>query len=360
MNRLSPESIARAKSLGFRLDKPADKAAHQFAVTTVGNLWTPDIWIRAASEPVVGKLMLLNSGIVAASPVLNEIASGGGTKANVPRFREPNVADEIQVASTAPTANNITASTMVAPILNRVLSMGADALAGAVSDSDPIGYIGQVIGINRLRNREVTLLNILRGFMGTAAAANSENNFVEDEDDQTAGHLIDSIMFNDAVGRMGENVSNLTQGAMVCHSRIHTALKNQDDIEFIRDSQGNIILTTYKGIPLFINDLLIRAGSTSGSVFDTYVFAPGSVGFGEKPQSNLIGDVASLTRDEDAATNDIRIFDRTRTVLHPSGAIFGGTPAGNSATNAELATTASYTLAGDVKNTGIIRIQTNG
>jgi hypothetical protein len=26
MNRLSPESIARAKALGFRLDKPADKA----------------------------------------------------------------------------------------------------------------------------------------------------------------------------------------------------------------------------------------------------------------------------------------------------------------------------------------------
>jgi hypothetical protein len=359
MNRLSPEAIDRAESMGFRLGKNA-ASSHSLAVTNVGNLWSPDIWIRAAAEPVVGRLMLLNSGIVATSPALTEVATGGGTKANLPRFREPNVADEIQVASTGPTKNNITASTMVAPILNRVLALGTDALAGAVSDSDPIGYIGQVIGINRLRNREVTLLSTLRGFFHTAAAANSEDNFVEVVGNQTASHLIDSIMINKAVAALGENVATLTQGAMVVHSTIHQALLNQDSIEFIRDSQGVIVMQTYKGIPLFINDLLVRDGTTSGKVFESYVFARGSVGFGEKPQSNVIGDVASLTRDEDAHTNDVVLYDRTRVVMHPSGGIWGGTPSGNSATNAELATGGNWTLAGDIRNTGIVRIRTNG
>ena len=210
-----------------------------------------------------------------------------------------------------------------------------------------------------------TLINGLRGFLDTAAAAVSNDQFTEDvTTDGTTGRLIDSDMFIDTTAQLGEAKSLLSRGLMIVHSAIESALLKQDAITTVRDSDGQFVMNTYKGnIPLLVSDMLSRAGTTSGTVYESYVFGPGVIGLGSKPQTSNVGDTASLLIKEDEATNDLSVYDRRQFILHPTGAKWTGTPADANAgpTDPELATGGNWALGvSDVKRCGFVRLRTNG
>jgi hypothetical protein len=341
------------------------------ATTHISDLWTPDIWIPGMAETVTTRPSLINSGIVARSPQLDQLAAGGGTQANIPFLREPNYADEIQVEGTAPTVNKLSSGKHVATILNRVSATGHEALAGAVSATDPVQFALNTLAGVRLRQRQTTLLNVVRGAFGNAAAPGAgsaalkslrKDIFLEAGNSATGANLFSSDAFIDTLALLGEVGDELaSRGAIVCHSLIAAAMLKADDIDFYRQSEGMPLLRRYKGMAVYVSDLLTRAGGTNGSVFDTYIFLPGAIAMGDKPQSSTVGDVASLTMKEDESTNTVTIFDRTRFVMHPQGCKWTGTPAGQSATNAELATEGNWALSfADVKNVGIACLRTNG
>jgi len=345
-------------------------AGRRFAVTTVNDLWTPAIWRQGLPEMVTRQTDLMTSPVVISNlPLLNDIAAGGGTSGNVPHLREPDHADEPQVQDTAPTINNVASGLQICPILNRVSAIGQTALAAAVSGSnpDPIGYAMGVAARLRLRQRQTTLINILRGAFGTGSGALNANrvaSFVEVVGNQTSDHFLDSDMFFDATAKLGEAKTRLEFGGVIfMHSVIEAALSKQDQIDYVKNSEGKIVMRMYKGLQVILNDALVRAGSTSGNVYDTYILTPGSVAMGDKPQSNLIGDAASLLTDGDAAKNNLVIYDRTRFLLHPFGLRWIGTPSNvpGGATNAELATQGNWALAfAEAKRCGIVQLVTNG
>jgi hypothetical protein len=65
--------------------------------------------------------------------------------------------------------------------------------------------------------------------------------------------------------------------------------------------------------------------------------------------------------DGDAAKNNIALYDRTRFLMHVVGTKWKGSPAGQSATNAELATAGNWELAyTSAARVPAVRIQTNG
>lgn len=342
-----------------------------FATTSISDLWTPDIWIPGLAERATRRPNLINSGIVTRSPLLNDIASGGGVQATVPFLKEPDYADEPQVEATAPTLNKLGSGKQVATILNRVSATSHEALAGAVSASDPVGFALNVLAGVRLRQRQTTLLNILRGVFGhsdapgagtAALKAARLDIFSETGASPTSEKLFSSDAFIDTLSLFGETADDLAgSGVIVCHSAIAAAMLKQDDIDFFRTSEGMPLLRRYKGMTVFVSDLLRRAGTTSGFVYDTFVFRPGAAVMGEKPQVNKVGEVASLVIEEKESTNSVVIYDRTRAVMHVEGTKWTGTPAGQSATNAELATAGNWALAfGDVKNVGVACLRSNG
>jgi hypothetical protein len=362
----SPTGLKQATGMTAKAAKSYAEKGIQFAVTTVADLWTPTTWLEGMPELVTKQTDLLTSPVVVRDPVLDQVASGGGVQGNMPFLAEPDTADEIQVASTAPTINNIASGNQIVPILNRVHAVGSDALAKAVSASDPIGFAMGITARLRLRQRQTTLINVLRGLFSEGAADSAfislvKKSAVEIVGSQTADHFFDSDLFIDATQLLGEAKGKLEFGGVIMmHSVVEAALNKQDSITTVRDSNGNIILREYKGLRVIINDALVRDGTTSGKVYDTYVFAPGSIGMGDKGQTNTIGDNASLIVEGLASTNDVVVYDRTRFILQPFGAKWVGSPGGQSATNAELATKANWELAfTDTKNVGVIQIVTN-
>lgn len=343
------------------------------ATTVIANLWTPQIWIKGADETVRNFPAFLTSGAVLRNPLFDEIASGAGTSANIPFFRDiSDTAEAVQIEGTAPSLNNHSSATQVAPILNREASYGASALSAAVTGQDVVGDITRQLGINRQKRIQNTAINILRGLFafgsapGTAAALSGSRYDVSLEAGASPANaqLMTSSAFNIAAALLGELRNGMTQGgAILMHPSIEAALLNQDasNWTYVPLSEQKYTLPLYKGIPVYRSNSLVRNGSTSGVVYDTYLIAPGAIGFGQKPQVGDMVDVSSLQYYARPDLNEEQIYDRLRYLVHVRGTAFTGTPGGQSASNTELATSTNWALRfQSADRVGVVQIRTNG
>jgi len=346
--------------------------------TAISNLWTPQIWIDATREAQLSFPAFINSAAAQRSAMFDALASGGGTSANVPTWRDiSGQADEIQVENTAPsTDNTITAGTQIAPILNRVTKNSVNALAAGVSGDDPVGEITAQLGARRALQRNKTAISLLRGAFGTGTgvALNAASELAacrlsvasETGASPTAEKVMSVSNFLAGKALLGELEAQLINGAIVMHSAVKATLEAADAVSFKDGLESGLPfrITTYRGIPVFVCDDLVRAGTTSGFVYETYLLAPGCLAYGEKPQAPDTGDtmdVATLQYDVQKGPNTAYIYDRTRFIMHLNGMKWAGSPAGQSATNAELAAFANWDLAvSNPKQVGAVLIVTNG
>jgi hypothetical protein len=347
------------------------------AQTTISDLWTPDIWRQGAHEKARAFPSLLNSPVVVQTPFLDSIASGAGIAANIPFYKDvSDDTDTIQIEDTAPTNGEQTSGLQVVPILNRVKSYDVTALAAQVSGANPapIDQIFQTIGFGRMKRQQRSLIKTLQGVFGGGDEANGSAsvaltaNRVEAFDETGVGagsdHLMSPDLFITAAALLGELDEMLLGGAIFAHPNVVAQLNILDKDSFKEGVESGLAfkVRTYRGIPIYTSRLLVRAGTTDGFVYDTFLLAPGTVGIGAKPQSSQVGDTAHLILDEtQIAKNNLTVFDRNRYLVHVNGTKWGGTPGGQSATDAELATVASWTLVYQTADrVGGVLIRTNG
>lgn len=334
-------------------------------ITTISDLFTPDLWIPGAREAMATLPSILTTPAVFNTPEFDAIAAGPGISVSIPFFKDiTDIDDQVQVENSAPETNKITTGEQVAPILNRVTPFDNTALSRQVSGlGDPVQEEIAQLAMLRAKQRQKTIIAIMRGSFGTALSVNSLNKFVEVEDDQVAEtHFIKADYFFDAAGALGERISALGNCVMLAHSKIVAALRKQDEIDFVPASKnGSLGLDSYKGCPIIYSDMLIRNGTTTGKVYDTYLLAPATVGWGESPQSDKIGDTAHMVLVPDGDKNNIKLYDRTRFLMHLRGTRWVGTPDLQSASNVELATAGNWTLAySSASRVPVARIVTNG
>jgi hypothetical protein len=343
------------------------------AITSIADLWTPDIWITGANERMNTLPALISSPVVKRVSEFDALAEGGGITVNVPYFRDiTDQADAPQVEATQPTMQKLTSGKQIAPIFNRETGLASSSLAASVSGADPVANILAQIATRRQKQRQATLVNILRGIFGFAnapagaGALNAVRNdvFLEAGVNPASNQLISPFVFADTIARLGELADTTIGGGILMHPLIRASLIKQDQIAFEHYStQEGTKLETYKGYRVFASNLLFRAGGASGYVFDTYIFAPGVFAWGEKPQVDGAqkADAASMRLWVNPQTNVEEIYDRTRFLLHPNGLRWTGAPGGQSATNAELATAGNWSLDyATPDRVGIVCLRSNG
>lgn len=352
------------------------------AFTKLADLWVPSVLAEMLAEPVVEKTSFLDAGVVVDSPLLTELAKGAGEVATFPFIIDPNHADQQQTEDTAPDVKKLTSGTQKAAFFNRVSPLGATALSGIISGVKPNGdllttLVASIRGL-RARQRNRLVLAQLSGLFAVTATPDQavgsfralrKDYFLEAGAAPTADYLIDSTKMLYATALLGENKEFLTGGAIIMHSVIEAALVDQEQIDVIRNSQGEIVLRQWKGMQVFISDLLVRDGATSGKVYYTFFCGRGSIAQGERPQvvTDKAGEVAALQLSlTDIAKNNVAVYDRTRFILHPQGAKWNKDNADLAVpeagpSNTEVATAANWALgANSIKNTRIVCLRTNG
>ena len=346
------------------------------AIANIASLWTPDIWIQGMREKLATFPSILNSGVAVSNAIFDGIASGPGLTANIPFYKDASdQVDAPQVEDTAPAIQGITTGLQVAPILNRVKANHVTALAAQVSGTRPVDEFTSVMTVSRLKQRNATLIALLRGaFAGLGASGASAalsdmrlDSFDETGTDASTVQTMGADLFITGKALLGELADTLINGALLAHPNVIASLERADKDSFKTIVESNLPfkITTYRGIPLFSSSLLVRAGTTNGYVYESYLLAQGIVAKGEKPQqggtpANPVIDVASLNYFPSVDLNNERIYDRTRFLMHLNGLRWTGTPGAQSATNAELATAASWSLVFQTANRcGAVCIRTN-
>lgn len=348
--------------------------------TLVSNLFTPAQWATASREAQDTFANLFTSGVVRRLPEFDALASGGGVIANVPIFADiTDQSDEIQVENAAPsTDNTITASTMVAAMcsrqtMNTFTAMSA-GIAGVGRAEDLGKFVTEQVIQRRLKQRQTAMLHLLRGAFGTApgAALGSASPLAsmrltacdESGNDASSGQTLNGDLFINGKALLGELGNMMQFGAFFVHPHIRAALEKADSDSFKSGVVSGLPygLDTYRGVPIFTSSLLVRAGTTNGSVYDSYLVAAGRFGYGERPQVLDEVSVAALQSFADFERNVWKVIDRTRFLLHLNGMKWVGTPANvnGGPNNAEMANVNNWQLAFSSANrVGAVCILTN-
>lgn len=350
------------------------------AKQTLATLWTPDIWIPGIAEKQATFAHLFNSGAVRRTDLLTELASGPGTYANVPFLKDiTDQTNEVQVEGTAPTTVNGNAGDVCKfPILNRVTKSAWTAMSKNVSGADIMSHVWGTMGERRLKQYQTTLIAQLRGLLGTGSDAqgnaaalkdvryggNAEP-FSENGNAPTSDKLMSPDIFIRAKALMGELADTLQNGCLFIHPDVLAQLEILDVYGFRtlqKPSDLPFSIRTYREVPIFTSSALRRAGTQGGYVYDTYIIAQGTIGFGEKPQVADQADLASLAYFYDRDLNDDIIWDRVRVAFGIDGTAFNtAAPAASSAADSELQTIANWTLKYQTANRcGVVGIRTNG
>ena len=349
------------------------------AIQQLATLWTPDIWIPGMAEKQATFPALFNSKAVARPNRLKELASGEGTIANMPFLKDiTDQANEVQVEHTAlTTINGAPGDVCKFPILNRGTKNAWTAMAKNVSGADIVDHVLGTMATRALKQNQTTLIAMLRGLLGTAGAANAAaalsdvryggttaEPFTETGLGATDAQLMTPDLFIRGKALLGELADTLKNGCLFIHPDVLARLEILDVNGFrstIKPSDLPFTISTYREIPIFTSSALRRTGTVNGFVYDTYLIAESTIGFGEKDQVADKADLASLSTFFDRDLNDELVWDRRRLSFGLDGTSFTGNPAASSATDAELQTAGNWALKYQTASrVGVVAIRTNG
>jgi len=150
------------------------------------------------------------------------------------------------------------------------------------------------------------------GFAGDMVVDRS----IADGNNATAANLFSREAFTSAVYSMGDHADELS--AMVIHSTIAKRMADNDDIQYIRDSDGQLLYATYMGIRLIIDDnTLVLPGATSGFLYVSVLFGSAMFGWGRGTPEVPV----EIWRDPQAGQGggEEQLWDRHTWLLHPLG-----------------------------------------
>ena len=312
------------------------------AKTQISDVIVPAVFNPYVIQRTAELSALSQAGIISNNPELDRLAMAGGKLINMPYWNDLTGDDEVLSDSGALTPEKITAGQDIAALFMRGKAWSANDLAKALSGSDPMKAIGDLVSDYWARRRQALLFSMLKGvFASTTMAAEQEldvSALVGDLATLTGNTFIDAMtLLGDAAGKIT---------AVGMHSGSYASLQKQNLIDFIPDSQGVVSIPTYMGKRVIVDD----GCPVAAGVYTTYLFGEGAIGLG-----NGSAPVPTET-DRDSLAGDDILINRQHFVLHPRGVKFNSASVvGSSPTNAEVEAAANWTRVYEKKNTRIIK-----
>jgi len=334
------------------------------AKTAVADIIIPTEFEKYAIERTAELSRFGESGIVEMAPEFDELAGGGGREVKMPFWKDLTATRQILSDSGSLSVNKITSDQDIARLHNDAQVWSVNHLAKVISGDDPMQAIVDLVAGYWARTDEGLIISALKGMF---AAASLAGNLLEIHSESVAGQSsatrLNGGTFVDATAKLGDAADRLTAVAM--HSATEAALRKLDLIDFIPDSEGKAQIRTFQGRRVVVDDSLpVRAGTTDGQVYTTYLFGQGAFAKGVAPLdgSPLQGgfgtegvELARVPLDSDSV-----LINRRRYILHPRGVKFtSASVAGDSPTNAELETSANWVRVWENKNVRLVAITHN-
>ncbi|WP_136477259.1 major capsid protein [Pseudomonas sp. DG56-2] len=243
------------------------------ATTQLSDIFVRDYYGALAPVNTPEKTSVFESGIVTRSPTLDNIANNGQGTSEISYWQDLDADEAPNISNDNPDdlgeVGKAEQGSMRARTLYLNKGYGVADLTAELANSEPMQHIRNRFGTYWTRQWQRYLLGAARGIIASNIA-NNAGDMVKD-----AGATISATAFQDAAFTAGDAADMF--GAIGVHSVVMNQMVKQDLIEYLRDSTGKIILATYLGKPVFMDDSLTYAPGQFLSVF----FGQGAFGYGE-------------------------------------------------------------------------------
>ena len=334
------------------------------AKTLVADIIVPTEFEKYAIERTAQLSVFVQSGIIEHAPEFDLLAGSGGRTVEMPFWKDLTATRQLLSDSASLTVNKITSDKDTARIHNDAQAWSVNHLAKVISGDDPMQAIVDLVGDYWARIDQGLVISCLKGVFGAGSMAGNKLSIAsETVAGVTADTRLTGATFVDATVKLGDRGDRLTAIAM--HSATEGALRKLDLIDFLPDSEGKATIKTFQGRKVIVDDAMpVRAGTTDGLVYTSYLFGPGAFGKGaaaldSAPLQGGIGtegvELARVALDSDSI-----LINRRRHILHPRGVRFtSASVAGDSPTNAELETAANWVRVYENKNVRMVAIDHN-
>lgn len=325
-------------------------------ITQVADVVVPEIFTPYVQQLTEQKARLIQSGAMVRDPAIDQLLAGGGLTFNVPSWRDLDDDDERVSTDSVPAEytggvadpdpKKIESDTEIAVRLSRNNSWSTADLAATLAGADPAGAIADRVAYYWARRLQAAFVATMKGIFADndAAPAGTEHVQYDLTNDISGGGYVAGVTdfsaeaFLDAALTMGDSQEGLTM--VMVHSVVYNRMQKNNLIDFIPDARGEVMIPTFLGREVIIDDGV----PATGGVYQSWMFGPGAVrlGMGSPKVPTEIERLAGAGNGGGAET----LYNRVEWALHPVGHKYAGTaPKGgpsNAATSNNLAHASSF------------------
>lgn len=335
-------------------------------LTKVSDVIVPDIFTPYVQELTEQKARLVQSGVLARDPFLDNLLAGGGLTFHVPAFRDldndtenvsTDAVDDIigltaaavgGIFSGIPGGTTLTNSIPkkiqtdqeLAVRLSRNQSWSSARLVRALAGADPMSAIAERVSYYWMRRLQAAFIATMQG----VSKDNGVNDAGDYSNDIVGASFVDGVTnfsaeaFLDAALTMGDSMEDLT--AVMVHSVVFNRMQKNNLIDFIPDSEGRITIPTFLGREVIVDDTMptgtsaVRGNGTAGvaGVYETWLFGSGAAALGVGSPGDAT-EVARLPAAGNGGGQDV-LHSRVQWCIHPSGHAYIGTSPSGGPSNA--------------------------
>ncbi|WGL99158.1 phage coat protein [Arsenophonus sp. aPb] len=240
--------------------------------TRLSDIFIGDYYQTIQPQNSPEKTAVFESGIISKLPQLDAIASEGQGTATISYWNDLDADEAPNQTTDDPdqigTVGKADQSKLKARVLYLNKGYGVADLAAELANSEPMTHIRNRFGVYWTRQWQRYLIGSARGIIGSNIANDKSDMIIEGGDKISADNLIDAAF------TAGDAASAFS--ALGVHSVVMKQMAKQDLIETLKDSTGRIILQTYLGKPIFMDDSLKYTDGRYLTVF----FGSGAFGYG--------------------------------------------------------------------------------
>lgn len=317
------------------------------AQTTLADVIVPEVFTLPTIELTAEKWEFVQSDIVRRA---NDIPIGRGMTIHLPFYQDLSGADNVWDDTQDITLNPITMDDDIAVVLTREKAWGATALSAALTGSSPTEAIRQLVANYWMRRYQACLIATVTGALDALSTSPSANNLDISGESGSLAYL-DGTTFIAGAHELGDRSDELTTIAI--HSAVEAWLLQNEQIEVIRDSQGALVMRTFQGRRVIVDD-----GMTvlSGGIYQSILFGAGAVTWVEE----VVPNATEVFRHPEKKGGTDALYTRRKFVMHPRGIAWNpgsGVPAMQTPSNAELADGGNWDVVWETKNIKLVGIQ---
>lgn len=282
------------------------------STTRISDVIVPEEFTDYLIQNTMQQTALFQSGVVVLNGMISDQLSLGSHSFNVPFWNDLSD-DEADIVTDDPDTRSTPKKLGSAKHLIRKSylhqSWSAMNLASELSGSDAMKRIQTRVTNYWNRQLQSRLIASLKGVLADNQA-NHNGDMIYD----ARGSALDAKNVIRAAATLGDAMGGIKSIAM--HSTQYAHALENDLIEFIRDSDGSLVMTTYRGLAVVVDDGLT---ADEKGVYTNILFGGGAVGYATAEPRVADGtEIENLPSAGNGGGQQV-LHSRINTAIHPLG-----------------------------------------